>query len=173
MRVTRLRHREQGSSHQHMMPETRVKGRETVVWAHGYVYLRTPMDNAGTWLIHCIITKHLDEGMSMVLQIGGPGLDMCNQDWCNGPKQQNNKECKPKEKSSQDKRATTLINPNTAVSLQHNESAKLGDIRQCFACLIDNAPQCITPCIPFPFNIPCKDCIFGAATQCRGPCGKQ
>eukprot|EP00092_Neocalanus_flemingeri_P067909 GFUD01082936.1.p1 GENE.GFUD01082936.1~~GFUD01082936.1.p1 ORF type:complete len:822 (-),score=120.73 GFUD01082936.1:1221-3419(-) len=43
---------------------------------NGYVILRTPLDNPGTWIFHCHINYHVTIGMAMVLQIGEP------EDWC-------------------------------------------------------------------------------------------
>eukprot|EP00092_Neocalanus_flemingeri_P037130 GFUD01040418.1.p1 GENE.GFUD01040418.1~~GFUD01040418.1.p1 ORF type:complete len:1040 (+),score=193.32 GFUD01040418.1:3-3122(+) len=39
----------------------------------GYVILRTPLDNAGTWIFHCHINYHVTIGMAMVIQIGELG----------------------------------------------------------------------------------------------------
>jgi len=37
---------------------------------NGYVIIRTPLDNPGTWIFHCHIDFHLSIGMGKVLQIG-------------------------------------------------------------------------------------------------------
>merc|ERR1719233_2595679 len=48
----------------------------------GYVIMRIPLNNQGTWFMHCHINKHLLDGMAMVLQIGGFGEDKTyGQDW--------------------------------------------------------------------------------------------
>eukprot|EP00092_Neocalanus_flemingeri_P019226 GFUD01020827.1.p1 GENE.GFUD01020827.1~~GFUD01020827.1.p1 ORF type:complete len:446 (-),score=72.41 GFUD01020827.1:670-2007(-) len=52
----------------------------------GYVILRTPLDNAGTWIFHCHINYHVTIGMAMVIQIGGLGEPKhLAQGWCTGP----------------------------------------------------------------------------------------
>jgi len=73
----------------------------------GYVILRTPLDNPGTWIIHCHINRHVNNGMAMILQIGGLGEDQNivhrHQDWCTGPLEKDVK-CKtsPPKINSQD-----------------------------------------------------------------------
>jgi len=62
----------------------------------GYVILRTPLDNRGTWFMHCHINRHVNMGMAMVLQIGGlrENTDLHrSQAWCPG-KQKKNQKCK-------------------------------------------------------------------------------
>jgi len=50
---------------------------------NGYVIIRTPLDNPGTWIFHCHIDFHLSIGMGKVLQIGEFG------DWNIGPATEN------------------------------------------------------------------------------------
>jgi len=39
---------------------------------NGYVIMRTPLDNPGTWIVHCHINYHVEHGMAMVFQVGEP-----------------------------------------------------------------------------------------------------
>jgi len=39
---------------------------------NGYVIIRTPLDNPGTWIVHCHINYHVEHGMAMVFQFGEP-----------------------------------------------------------------------------------------------------
>ena len=46
---------------------------------NGYVIIRTPLDNPGTWIVHCHINYHVEHGMAMVFQFGEP------RGWAMGP----------------------------------------------------------------------------------------
>ena len=46
---------------------------------NGYVIFRTPLDNPGTWIVHCHINYHVEHGMAMVFQFGKP------RSWAMGP----------------------------------------------------------------------------------------
>ena len=46
---------------------------------NGYVIFRTPLDNPGTWIVHCHINYHVEHGMAMVFQFGEP------HDWAMAP----------------------------------------------------------------------------------------
>jgi len=53
---------------------------------NGYVIIRTPLGNAGTWIFHCHINFHVDIGMALVLQIGSLGKPLSQrQGWSTGP----------------------------------------------------------------------------------------
>lgn len=39
---------------------------------NGYVIIRTPLDNPGTWIVHCHINYHVEHGMAMIFQFGEP-----------------------------------------------------------------------------------------------------
>eukprot|EP00092_Neocalanus_flemingeri_P012988 GFUD01013998.1.p1 GENE.GFUD01013998.1~~GFUD01013998.1.p1 ORF type:complete len:754 (+),score=102.40 GFUD01013998.1:155-2416(+) len=61
----------------------------------GYVIFRAPIDNRGTWIVHCHINYHVEHGMTMIFQIGEPdGVD----GWSMGPdektaRKNKNKKC--------------------------------------------------------------------------------
>merc|ERR1712243_111945 len=46
------------------------------------------------------------------------------------------------------------------------------DIFECWICLREYAPQCIPPCIPDSYNLPCFECLW-AAGKCLKDCGYQ
>jgi len=52
----------------------------------GYAIIRTKLDNAGAWIMHCHINYHVTIGMAMVLQIGelGDKSKWDGQNWCTG-----------------------------------------------------------------------------------------
>ena len=53
---------------------------------NGYVILRIPTNNAGTWLMHCHINWHFQKGMAMVIQLGAFHEDKNDlQKWCTKP----------------------------------------------------------------------------------------
>ncbi|KAL1123320.1 hypothetical protein AAG570_002406 [Ranatra chinensis] len=51
--------------------DTAVAKDTVTVPARGYTVLRFRANNPGYWFFHCHLTKHVDLGMAMVLQVGG------------------------------------------------------------------------------------------------------
>merc|ERR1711862_640752 len=45
------------------------------------------------------------------------------------------------------------------------------DVKECFDCIIRNAPICLQLCIPNPHNKDCFACLIENAPQCLRPCG--
>ena len=51
---------------------------------NGYVIFRVPVDNRGSWIVHCHINYHIEHGMAMIFQIGEPNGPFR---WSMGPDQ--------------------------------------------------------------------------------------